>query len=151
MLLHGTGLAAVTCRRRAHRAAVALVLIATAVAPPTKHVEADPVARDPWIAQGLASADRDALRAFLEKGVDDGEIAGGSLILVRRSETIFREAAGYADARTKRPYGVDLPCRIASISRPMVASLVARLVEAGKLDFEEPIDRWIPEFKDVRL
>ena len=151
MIVGGTGLADVTYRQRACHAAVVLLLIAFATAKPTRQVAAEPAARDPWIAQGLLAVDRDALRALLAKGVNDGDLAGGSLILVRRHETIFREGAGFADWRAKRPYDVELPCRIASISKSFVASLVARLVEAGKLDFEEPIDRWIPEFKDVRL
>jgi CubicO group peptidase (beta-lactamase class C family) len=52
-------------------------------------------------------------------------------------------AAGLADPKTGRAITPDDPARIASISKLLVAIGVMRLVEAGKLDLDSDVSRWL--------
>jgi CubicO group peptidase (beta-lactamase class C family) len=52
-------------------------------------------------------------------------------------------ASGFADPFTKRPLTADDPVRIASVSKLVVALGVMRLVEAGTLDLDQDVARWL--------
>lgn len=110
-----------------------------------------PTSADPWLAHGLSAAARVELRGFCADAVVRGDVAGGALLVAHRGEVVFREAFGLADRARKMPFAVDTPCRIASISKAFVATLCARLATRGALDLDAPIDRWLPEFRGVRL
>ena len=110
-----------------------------------------PAIADPWLAHGLPASARDGLRRFCRDAVARADVAGGALLVAHRGEVVFREAFGLADRTAKTPFEVGTPCRIASISKAFVATLCARLATRGALDLEAPIDRWLPEFRDVRL
>ena len=74
----------------------------------------------------------------------------------RKGETAVR-AAGVADRATGRKLTADDPARIASISKLVVAIGVMRLVEAGTLDLDADISRWLgarlrnPAFPDAPI
>lgn len=50
---------------------------------------------------------------------------------------------GVADPQTGRAVAVDDPVRVASVSKLFVAIGVMRLVEAGKLDLDHDVSRWL--------
>ncbi len=73
------------------------------------------------------------------------------MLLVYRGETIFREAFGVADLATGRPFTVDAPCRLASVTKPFTATLFARLVEEGRLAWDDPVDKFLPQFAALEV
>jgi CubicO group peptidase (beta-lactamase class C family) len=52
-------------------------------------------------------------------------------------------ADGFADQLTRRPVTPDDPVRVASVSKLVVAIGVMKLVEAGKLDLDTDVSRWL--------
>src|SRR5690606_28057235 len=56
-----------------------------------------------------------------------------------------------ADIESHRPFRTDTPCRIASLTKPHTATLLVKLAAEGKLSLDEPIDKWLPEFKGIRV
>lgn len=52
-------------------------------------------------------------------------------------------ADGIADTRTGRAVTPDDPARVASVSKLVVAIGVMKLVEAGKLDLDSDVSRWL--------
>lgn len=104
-----------------------------------------------WEAHGLSEAQRERIRAVCQTAVDRGAIAGGSLLLLHRGEVIYREAFGLADRKTNRPFTVDAPCRIASVTKLHTATVVVMLAAAGKLSLDEPVDTYLPAFRDIRV
>jgi len=85
----------------------------------------------------------DELRSFdtlLSDFVRDRGIPGASLAVVRDGKLVLARGYGFADRDEKRPVEPTSLFRIASISKPITAVAVLRLVETGKLRLEDRID-----------
>lgn len=60
-------------------------------------------------------------------------------------------AAGWRDVAAKAPLTRDTIFRIASMTKPVVSAAALQLVEAGALELEAPIARWLPEASRLRV
>ncbi len=82
-------------------------------------------------------------------------IAGLAVVVADGKGIVRAEAFGHAVIEPPRALTVDTPMRVASISKAVVAIAVMRLVEAGKLDLDSDVSRWLgwrlrnPMFPDV--
>ena len=104
-----------------------------------------------WLKHGFTEAQRQSIRDVFRWGMDQKYVPGGSLLLIHRGETVMREGFGVADIETKEPFTVDAPCRIASVTKPHTATLMAMLVEEGKLSWDDPVDKYLPRFANVTV
>jgi len=87
------------------------------------------------------SARVDHLFAALKQGIQPG--AG---VLVIRDGRIVHEAAyGYADIEKQIPLTVDSTFRLDSVSKQFTAMAVMLLAEDGKLAYDDPVSRYVPE------
>lgn len=102
-----------------------------------------------WLDHGFTAGQRDEIRAAFQAGIDRKFIPGGALLIVHRGEPVFREAFGLADIESKRPFTVADPCRIASLTKPHTSTLLAMLVEEGKLRWDDPVDKYLPSFAGI--
>src|SRR5438874_290284 len=71
-----------------------------------------------------------------------------ALVVAVDGRIVWSEAFGYANLATKRPTTPTTQFRIGSVSKPLTADAVAQLYEAGKLDLDAPIQRYVPTFPD---
>jgi CubicO group peptidase (beta-lactamase class C family) len=94
-------------------------------------------------AHGLSDKDLDDLRAILRSAVDDQVVPGISLLLAHRGEVIFKEAYGNLK--------VDQKVQMASSSKSVTATLLMILVDRGKLALDDPVEKYLPEFKGITL
>ncbi|MFI5458789.1 MAG: serine hydrolase domain-containing protein [Isosphaerales bacterium] len=94
-------------------------------------------------AHGLTDAGLDALRAILRKAVDDRTVPGVSLLLAHKGEVIFKEAFGNL--------AVDQKALMASSSKPVTATLLMILADQKKLALDDPIEKYLPEFKEITI
>jgi CubicO group peptidase (beta-lactamase class C family) len=92
---------------------------------------------------GLTDTDLDSLRAILRKAVDDHTVPGVSLLLVHKGEAIFKETFGNL--------AVDQKVLMASSSKPVTATIVMILVDQGKLKLDDPVEKYLPEFKGITI
>lgn len=104
-----------------------------------------------WVKHGFKAEDKQALTDFVNDAVKEKKIVGMSVLLLHKGEVIYEQGFGYADIKTGRKFQADDVCRIASISKPVIATLLVRLAQQGKVDLDVPIDRYLPEFKDVKV
>ena len=63
-------------------------------------------------------------------------------------ETVWSEGFGYADLEHRVPMSPAVKFRVGSISKSMTAAAVATLVEAGRLDLDAPVQRYVPSFPE---
>jgi serine beta-lactamase-like protein LACTB len=63
-------------------------------------------------------------------------------------ETVWSEGFGYADLEHRVPMWPSVKFRVGSVSKSMTAAAVATLVEAGRLDLDVPIQRYVPSFPE---
>jgi len=84
--------------------------------------------------RGLEPFDR-LMRRFLVKH----EIPGGALAVVKEGRLIYARGFGYADVEKKQPVQPTSLFRIASISKPITAVAILRLVERKQLSLDEKV------------
>jgi len=108
----------------------------------------------------LTGCDRDkpmpdnenAVTAFaLQHFVDNDEIPGAVTAVVGPDGIIALEAFGLADVAKKRAMGKDSMFWIASMTKPMTAMGVMMLVEEGKVKLDDPLEKYVPEFKGIQV
>jgi CubicO group peptidase (beta-lactamase class C family) len=79
----------------------------------------------------------------LPRLMDRYDVPGATLALVQRGEVAWTGAYGYADRAQRRPMTVDAVFRAESISKPVTAWGVMRLVEQGRIDLDAPVERYL--------
>jgi len=94
------------------------------------------------------AAEPGKLAAALQPFVDKHELAGAVMLVADKDKVLAVEAVGYADIENKKPLKTDSTFWIASMSKPMTAVAVMMLVDEGKIQLDDPVDKYLPEFKD---
>jgi len=83
--------------------------------------------------------------------VDKGEIAGAVMLVATKDRVLHLSAVGASDLATGRKLKTDDLFWIASMSKPITAVGVALLVDEGKLAFDDPVEKYLPEFRQQWL
>lgn len=124
-------------RRSMLRLSLALVLLPAALAAQRRVPAA--LATD---AARLRELDR-----FIERGMRDWEVPGLSISVVHGDSVVF--ARGYGVRRLGAPGAVDERTLfgIMSTTKAMTAMALAMLVDDGRLSWNDPVTRWVPEFE----
>ncbi len=107
--------------------------------------------RGEWSDHGLSADGRRAIRAAFQRGIDEQFVPGGSLMIIHKGEVVLHEGFGVASLETGEPFDANAPCRIASLTKPHTTTTLALLAERGKLSFSDPVGKYLPEFKDLRV
>ncbi len=115
--------------------------------PPWCHLLAAILAFTPFVT--AAGADR--LTAAVQPYIERSELAGAVMLVADKDEVLTIEAAGWADIAARKPMQPDTLFWIASQSKPVTASALMILVDEGKVALDDPIEKFLPEFKDQML
>jgi CubicO group peptidase (beta-lactamase class C family) len=96
-----------------------------------------------------AGQDRRAARidAIVEAAIEEERIVGAVVLVAEGGEIVYRRAAGFADCEAGLPVAEDTIFRLASVTKPMVAAATLALVEAGLISLEDPVTRYLPDFR----
>ncbi|MCG8585437.1 MAG: beta-lactamase family protein, partial [Pirellulales bacterium] len=86
---------------------------------------------------------------MLEEAIEEGRIPGAVALVARNGVIVYHKAFGMADNEAGRELERDDIFRIASQSKAITATGVMMLWEEGKFRLDDPISKWIPEFKDA--
>jgi CubicO group peptidase (beta-lactamase class C family) len=89
---------------------------------------------------------REYLSWMLRQGMAKHDVKGLSIALIDDQRVIWAEGFGYADAAKKIPATPETIYRVGSISKVFTATEVMRLAEHGKVDIDQPLTRYLPEF-----
>jgi CubicO group peptidase (beta-lactamase class C family) len=88
-----------------------------------------------------------AVAPFVEKG----EVAGAVTLVADKDKVLSVEAVGYSDVKAKTPLKTDATFWIASMSKPITSCGLMMLVDEGKVNLDDPVEKYLPEFKNVWL
>ena len=84
----------------------------------------------------------------LQKYVDSGELPGA--VNVFYSDGVQETCCiGYADMDAKRPITLDSPFMQCSQTKGFCGVTIAILVEEGKISLDDPVSKYLPEFKNL--
>ena len=99
-------------------------------------------------AVGMTKQGVDAVAQEMDRLVADGELVGMVAIIARRGQVVLEHAAGTLDLETGAPMRLDSLIRIYSMTKPVTSAAALMLVDDGKLDLDEPVTKFFPEWKD---
>lgn len=77
------------------------------------------------------------------------DIPGMSIALVRDGKTVWNRGFGVVNSTTKEPVNAATVFEAASLSKPVFAYAVLKLVDAGRLDLDTPLNKYLPGNYDV--
>jgi CubicO group peptidase (beta-lactamase class C family) len=82
----------------------------------------------------------------LERAVSDDRLVGGVVLVAKNGDTV-EIAAGLADREAGRKMTQDTIFRYSSFTKTIVAAATMALVERGAIQLDDPVTRWLPEFR----
>jgi len=83
--------------------------------------------------------------------VDKNQAAGISILVIKDGKPVYNKAFGLADLENKIPMRTDHIFRIASQTKAVTSLAAMMLLEEGKFLLDDPVSRFIPEFKEVKV
>jgi CubicO group peptidase (beta-lactamase class C family) len=78
--------------------------------------------------------------------VDQGQVSGVVTLVATKDQILHCEAVGKSDLASGRDMRKDDIFWIASMSKPITAVAVAMLADEGKLRYDDPVEKYLPEF-----
>jgi CubicO group peptidase (beta-lactamase class C family) len=100
---------------------------------------------------GVSAARLARIDEVMKRHIDEHRIAGAVTLVARQGKVIHFQAHGQADVETKKPMAKDTLFRMASSTKPVTGVAVLMLVEEGKIRLTDRVEKFIPEFKDLKV
>src|SRR5580700_39521 len=99
---------------------------------------------------GMSKAALDRIEDHLKKRyIEAGRFPGTQLLVYRRGQLVHSSSQGFADLERKVPVKDDTIFRIYSMTKPITSVAFMMLVEEGRVALEEPVHKYIPEWKNL--
>lgn len=100
---------------------------------------------------GFSSERLARIHDMVQRHIDAHDISGAVTLVARNGKVAHFEAHGLADIETKKPMSKDSLFWIMSMTKPVVGTSVLMMMEEGKLRLTDPISKFIPEFKGMKV
>ncbi len=100
---------------------------------------------------GLSSDRLKRVTELMQRHIDARTFSGAVTLIARNGRIAHFEAQGPMDLESKKPMQKDAIFRIMSMTKPVVAAAVLMMVEEGKLRLTDPISKFIPELKGLKV
>lgn len=96
-----------------------------------------------------AFAENPAIKSVLQPFVESHSVAGVVTLVATKDKVLSVDTAGFSDVGAKAPIREDALFWIASMSKPVTSTAFMILVDEGKVNLDDPVEKYLPEFKDV--
>lgn len=100
---------------------------------------------------GMSTARLSKIDKLIDEHMRNKWIPGAVVFIARNGKIVYHKAYGYADVENKTALKKDNIFRIASQSKAITSLAVMMLWEDGKFGLDDPISRYIPEFKNPKV
>ena len=101
--------------------------------------------------QGFSSEKLTLLNQAMHSFVDDNELSAIQTAIVKNGKLIHFDSYGSSDISENDPLEEDDIFRIASMTKPIVSIGLMMLYEEGKFSLNDPVYKYIPEFKNLTI
>ncbi len=95
--------------------------------------------------------DFSVLHQKLNDYVDSGQLAGISALISNNNEVLFSENFGFQNIENQDPVTENTIFRLASLTKPVVSVAVLQLIEEGKLNLDDSVEKYLPFFRNVKV
>jgi CubicO group peptidase (beta-lactamase class C family) len=100
---------------------------------------------------GVSSARLQRIGEAIGRHIDEKHISGAVTLVARKGFVVHFEAHGIADLDSKKPMTRDTIFKMASSTKPVTGVAIMMLVEEGKVRLGDPVSKFIPEFKELKV
>ncbi|HEY7546104.1 MAG TPA: serine hydrolase domain-containing protein, partial [Blastocatellia bacterium] len=87
------------------------------------------------------------LKSFVNK-LAEADVFSGTVLLAKDGVPVFKGAYGMANKDFNAPNRIDTKFNLGSMNKMFTAVAIAQLVERGKLSFDDPLSKFVPDFPD---
>jgi CubicO group peptidase (beta-lactamase class C family) len=91
-----------------------------------------------------------AISERMQRYIDAKEIAGAVTLVATPDRIIHLDTTGNATLDPRQPMRTDSIFWIASMSKPILGTLLLMLQDDGLLSVDDPVERYLPEFRDLK-
>ena len=98
--------------------------------------------------QSLTPKGTTDIDALFQRAVQQGTVPGVVAIVASKDQVLYYNAFGLKDVANRKPMAKDSIFRIASMTKPVTSAAIMLLQEQGKLRVDDPVSKYLPEFKD---
>lgn len=87
----------------------------------------------------------DIVSAFVEKNLSAKYFNGGILV-AKNGVPVYERYTGFANLRSKDSVTAETPMQVASTGKTLTAAAILKLVQEGKLNLDDPLEKFFPNF-----
>src|SRR5215510_14827194 len=88
---------------------------------------------------------------MFQKLIDNKKLGGVNCIIWKDGQVVYQQSLGYKNLETHELMTIDAIFRIASMTKPITSVLTMMLYEERKLNLDDPITKWFPQFKNMKV
>jgi CubicO group peptidase (beta-lactamase class C family) len=100
---------------------------------------------------GFSSQRLSRINSVMQSYIDQKKLAGVVTLVARRGKVVHFEKLGMASMEDSKPMQLDTIFRIYSMTKPVTSAAVMMLFEDGHFHLSDPISRFIPSFKHIKV
>lgn len=100
---------------------------------------------------GMSSERLARLDWMAETAIEKGHVPAIEMLVARKGKIVYHKAFGLADVASEHALEKNDIVRIFSQTKAITSTLVMMLWEEGHFRLDDPISKWIPEFKDPQV
>lgn len=100
---------------------------------------------------GMSSERLARIKPLLQRYVDEGKVAGIQTLIARKGKIVHFEQVGKLDLDTHSALREDSLFRIYSMTKPITTTAAMILYEEGKLQLDDPVEKYLPAFKNKKV
>jgi CubicO group peptidase (beta-lactamase class C family) len=100
---------------------------------------------------GLSTGRLQRIGELVERHIARGSFSGAVTLVARNGRIAHHEAFGLMDLEAKKPMARDGIFRIMSMTKPVVGAAVLMMMEEGRVRLNDPVSRFVPQFRDLRV
>lgn len=93
------------------------------------------------------AADKAAFDTAVEQTVARYKLPGIAVGVIEDGRVVYTRTLGKREADQAEPIDADTIFKIASNTKAMTAAVLARLVDQGKLKWDDPVTKYLPQFR----
>ena len=91
------------------------------------------------------------LNTYMNYSVLTDTRSGFVVMFAHNGEVVYEKAVGWANLELKKPMQLDTKMRFASMTKPITAVAALILIENQQLSLDDPVSKYIPEYKDLKV
>lgn len=100
---------------------------------------------------GLSPAALARIAPAMQSYIDAGKLSGIVVAIARHGRLAYLQAFGFMDLARRTPMPADAIFRILSLTKPVTAVAVMQLYDRGLLRLDDPVTRYVPAFRKVKV